>query len=62
MVDLGQRKAGVGEVGDLGEERVVAPGGLGATLDHVPGHHRARDPVVVARFPAEVGGGGSDHD
>ena len=40
-------KPGMLEAGDLGEEGVVAAGGLGAALDDVPGHHRAGQPVPV---------------
>ena len=41
----------------LGEEGVVAAGGLRTALQDVPGDHRARERVVVLRAPAEVGGG-----
>ncbi|CKS08887.1 Uncharacterised protein [Mycobacterium tuberculosis] len=54
--DLGQREAGVSEVAYLGEERVVAAGGLDSAFDHVPGHHGAGQSVVVGAAPAEVRG------
>ena len=41
-------KPGVAEVGELGEERVVAAGGLGAALEHVPGDGGAGERVEVA--------------
>lgn len=41
----------------LGEEGVVAAGGLRTALQHMPGDDRARELVVVLRPPAEVGGG-----
>ena len=52
--DLGDREPGVAEVGDLGEERVVAAGGLGAALQDVPGDGGAGQGVVVGGLPAEV--------
>ena len=41
-------------VGDLGEERVVAAGGLGAALDDVAGHDGAGERVPVVAAPAVV--------
>ena len=58
--DLGQREAGVGQVGDFGEERVVAAGGLYAAFDDVAGDHRSGELVVVGAGPAEVRGRRSD--
>lgn len=52
----------MGEVGDLGEERVIATGGLRAALDDVPGRDRSGQLVVVVAAPAEVRGGGPDDD
>ena len=61
-MDLGEREPGVGQVGDLGEERVVAAGGLRAALDDVAGGDGAGQRVVVGAGPAEVGGGGPDDE
>jgi hypothetical protein len=47
----------VAQVGDGGEEGVVAAGRLGAALDDVPGGHGAGDRVKVAIRPAEPGRG-----
>ncbi len=44
---LGDGEAGMLETGDLGEERVVAAGGLGAALDDMAGHHGSGQPVPV---------------
>ena len=41
---------------DFGEERVVAAGGLRAALDHVTGHHGARQRVPVGAAPAVAPG------
>lgn len=57
---LGQRETRVGQVGHLGEEGIVAAGGLHPALDDVAGHHRPGEPVVVAAFPAEVRRGRPD--
>ncbi len=59
-VELGQWEARGAEV-VLGEEGVVAAGRLRPALDHVSGHDRARERVVVVGGPAEVGGGRADH-
>ena len=61
--DLRDREAGVAQVGDLGEEGVVAAGGLRAALDHVPGHAGAGQSVPVVSGPAvHVQAAGADHD
>ena len=59
-VDLGERESGVAQVGNLGEERVVAAGGLHAAFDDVARHHGAGELVVVGSAPAEVCGGRAD--
>ena len=48
--DLGPREADPLHAGDLGEEGVVAAGGLGAALDHVARRHRAGQGVPVVRL------------
>ena len=58
--DLGDREARVAPVGQFGQERVVAAGGLRAALDHVPGHHRPGQFVEVGRAPAVPGRGRAD--
>ena len=60
--DLGDREAGVAEVGELGEERVVAAGRLGAALEDVAGDGGAGEGVVVGRRPAEVRGRRADDE
>ncbi len=57
---FGEREAGAAQPGArvLGEEGVVAAGGLRAALQYVPGDDRAREGVVRVRRPAEVRGGG----
>ena len=58
-VDLGEREARHSvRSGDLGEERVVAAGGLHPALDDVARGDRTGELVVVVAAPAEVGGGG----
>ena len=52
----------MGEVGDLGEERIVTAGGLRPALDDVARGDRARQPVVVGATPAVVCGGRPDDD
>ena len=61
-IDLGDREAGMAQVGDLGEERVVAAGGLRAALDDVPGRHRPGERVEVVQLPAEVRGCRADDE
>ncbi len=60
-VHLRQRKARMAEIGDLGEEGVVAAGGLRAAFEHVPGHHGPGQRVIVRSPPAEVGRGRPHH-
>ncbi len=54
--DLGDGETGVFEIGNLGEEGVIATGRLCAALDHVTGDDRAGQPVPVARLPPVVPG------
>jgi len=61
IVNFGQGEAGVAEVWDLGEEGVIAAGGLSAAFDDVPGHHRSGQSVIVVPGPAEVCGSRPDH-
>ncbi len=56
-VDLREREPGAADV-RVAEEGVVPAGGLRPALQHVPGDDGARQPVVLPRLPAEVGGGG----
>lgn len=58
-MDLGERKAGAAELFGrvLGEEGVVAAGRLGPALQHMPGDHGPREPVVVVGPPPEVSDG-----
>ncbi len=49
----------MGEVGDLPEAGEVAAGGLRSALDHVAGHDRAGERVVVAGRPPPPPGGGA---
>ena len=58
--DLGDREAGVGEVGDGAEPGEVAAGGLGAALDDVAGAHGPGERVVVVGSPAPPPGGRTD--
>ena len=60
VADFSEWEADVVEVGDCGEERVVAAGRLGAALDDMARHHRAGQPVIVAASPAEVRRGRPD--
>ncbi len=57
---LGDREAGVDRVGDLGEEGVVAAGGLGAALDDVARGDGAGERVPVVGGPVERPGGRAD--
>jgi len=50
--DLRPREPWVGHVGDLGEEAVVAAGGLPAALDHMPGDDGAGKRIPVVTSPA----------
>ena len=60
--DVGPGEPGPFESGNLGEERVVAPGGLRAALDDVPGDDSAGEGVPVVACPAVVPGGrAADH-
>jgi hypothetical protein len=61
-VDLGDRIADMGEVGDVLVARVgvVAARDLRAAFEQVAGHGRAREPVPVVAAPAEVGERGTD--
>ena len=52
-VHLGDGKADPLAIGHLLEEGVVAAAALGAALDDVAGHHRARDGVEVGVGPPE---------
>ncbi len=59
--DLGPRERRVVHVGDLGEERVVASGGLHPALDHVSGGGRTGQRVVVVAVPAVPPGSRTGH-
>ena len=59
--DLGPREPGAGHAWDLGEERVVAAGGLGAALDDVACYHGAGQGVPVVAGPAVVPGRRAAH-
>ena len=50
--DLCPRESGIGHVGNLGEEAVVAPRGLPAALDHMSRNDRAGQSVPVVTSPA----------
>ena len=50
--DLGPREAEPLHAGHLGEERVVAAGGLGAALDDVTGDHGAGELRPSRREPS----------
>jgi hypothetical protein len=52
--DVRPREAGAGHAGHLGEERVVAPGGLRAALDDVAGDDATGESVPVVAGPAVV--------
>jgi hypothetical protein len=61
--DFGDREAGAGHVvKELGEERVVPAGGLGAALDDVAGRDGPGQLVVVGASPAEVRRGRADDE
>ncbi len=62
LLDPCDGKAWIGEIRYLGEEAVVATGGLGAALDDVTGHDCAGESVPVVARPAEVPGGRADHE
>ena len=58
-LDLGDRESRVTQVCDLGEERIVAAGCLGAAFDDVAGDHGTGDLIEMVRLPTEVGDGGT---
>ncbi len=62
VVDLGQREAGIRQIGYLGEEREVAARRLRPAFDDVARGHRTCELVVIVASPAEVGGGRADDD
>ena len=55
-MDLGQRETGIGQIGDFGEKREIAAGGLDAAFDHVAGDHGTGQLVIVGPVPAEMRG------
>lgn len=61
LVEFGEGEAGAVQAGGgvVGEEGVVAAGGLGAAFEDVSGDDGSGEAVVVVGCPAEVGDGGS---